>query len=444
MSDHTLAKQRRKMIRILLVTIASLVLFSAAAVSGTPPPDLPQRPLSLRDCLSIALRNNPQIISSEQGIVSAQAALMLTRSSYYPQLSLSATQGLSTLSVEADVETRNELGLAASLTLWKQGRREAVLAGKSTLEASEHSHAATRQDLMEQTARDYYGVLAAQHLVRVAEAGVESARAHLEEVKARVAVGATAEVDTYTAESDLAQAELDEIDTRASLKLALAQLKQSLGLSQDQVFELAEASFSATETLPLFQEAMQSGVKNRPDLSASRASSQASRYSLVQAELNRGPRPELALAYGLESDDWETRDPTWEAFLGISWSLFNGHASKAEVMAAQANLRRAEASLQQLSNQIGLEVGNALAEAERTQDRLQATSISRKATEARLRAAEGKYRQGVGILLEVTDARVAVTRALANEVQSRYDHQISLVSLQRAMGELTLPQEAAQ
>jgi outer membrane protein TolC len=64
------------------------------------------------------------------------------------------------------------------------------------------------------------------------------------------------------------------------------------------------------------------------------------------------------------------------------------------------------------------------------------------AAQARLAAAEGKYHQGVGILLEVIDARVAVTSALANQVRARYDHQTALVNLQWAIGTLAPPAAA--
>jgi len=86
-----------------------------------------------------------------------------------------------------------------------------------------------------------------------------------------------------------------------------------------------------------------------------------------------------------------------------------------------------------------LEVEQALVEVERTRERLGASAKSVAAAEARLRAAEGKYQQGVGILLEVIDARVAVTTALANQIRARYDYQAALVGLQKATGTLAVP-----
>ena len=54
--------------------------------------------------------------------------------------------------------------------------------------------------------------------------------------------------------------------------------------------------------------------------------------------------------------------------------------------------------------------------------------------------AEGRYKVGVGRLIEVTDARAALTTALTDEVGAAYDYQTSQVAVARAMG--SLPTEA--
>jgi len=441
--------------RTLLVGMIVIATTSLAVpVRCAPDRDAPQKPLSLRDCIDIALRKNPQIISSAQGIATARAGLTRARSTYYPQLSLSATGGVasgvsSALSTGAAVssggsETREDLDLSAHLTLWQRGRQEGVAESRASLQAAEHSHASTVQSLVNQVARDYYGVLAARQLIGVAEAGVQSAQGHLEQVKARVAVGAVADVDVFPAEDDLARAQLDLIDARSTLRSAFAQLKNSMGLTPESVFEISEEPLPEEKPIPSLEEAVQTGLEKRPEVLAGRASVGANRYALAQARIRRGPIPELGAEYAQGYTRWEARDPSWNVLLGLSWPLFDGYATKADVVAAQASVRRSDADLQQSINQVGLEVENALVEVQRTRERLDGTAKSVAAAEARLAAAEGKYRQGVGILLEVIDARVAVTNARASRVRARYDYQTALVVLQRAMGTLAAPEMRGQ
>jgi outer membrane protein len=428
-----------------LIVIAALSLNCGHRRAARAAEGLTERPLSLNDCVATALRNNPQLISSAQGIVSARAGLTKTRSSYYPQLALSATEGFARdASTLSGTQTQADLDLTSRLTLWRRGREESVAESKATLEASERSYASTVQGLLSQVAGDYYAVLAARQLVGVAEAGVGSAQAHLDQVKARIALGATAEVDAFTAESDLAQAQLDLIDARSTLRTTFAQLKNSMGVAPESVFDISEEPVAEAKPIPSLQEAVRIGLEDRPEILAGRASARASRYALAQARIRRGPVPEIGAEYAQGYTDWEARDPAWDVLLSLSWPLFDGYATKADVIAAEAGVRQSDAGLQQSINQVGLEVENALVEVERTRERLNGTAKSVTAAEASLAAAEGKYRQGVGILLEVTDARVAVTNARASQVRARYDYQTALVSLQRAMGTLGAPEVSEQ
>ena len=59
--------------------------------------------------------------------------------------------------------------------------------------------------------------------------------------------------------------------------------------------------------------------------------------------------------------------------------------------------------------------------------------------EAQLAAAAGKYRQGVGIFVEILDAQRAVTRARTNQAKAFYDYETARVAPRKAMGPLVPP-----
>jgi len=406
------------------------------------------KPLTMEDCVLIALKQNPQITSSQQGIITAQAGLTRARSSYYPQVSLDMTEGFVSETSAASnggaftfapADTLQQLDLGFGLTFWQRGREESVAQRRASLKSAEQSLASTAQSLTEQVAGQYLNVLAAQELVGVAQGGVGSAQAHLEQVKARAALGATAEVDVFPAEDDLARAQLDLIDARSNVRLAFAQLKNAMAVPQETKFDLAPSPAPIKGAIPVFQEAMRTALERRPEVAGSRHDVVASRYALTQAKIRRGPLVDVAGQYGQPYTDWNAHEGTWSLLLGLSWPLFDGRATQSDVTSARATLTRTQADLQRQVNQVGLEVEDALVEVERSQERLDATAKSVAAADARLRAAEGKYRQGVGILLEVIDARVAVTTASANQVRARYDYQVALIGLQKATGTLPVP-----
>ncbi len=426
----------------ILMTLGSclLVVWAGAASAQEQRP----QPLSLTECILVALQNNPEIVSSQQGIIGARAGLTRARSSYYPQLSLNASEGMTSGggSAPGGSDWRNELGLGLSMTLWRSGRSANVAESRVELEVAELSHLNTMQALAERVATDYYAVLASQELVAVADAGVEAAQQHLHDVKTRIRLGAAAEVDIFAVEDDLARAELDLIDARSGVRSALARLKFTMGVAYTTDLQIAPAPMRVAEALPSLPEAVNSAMDKRPDVLASRGTIQARQYAFEQAGTRRGPTLELGGQYGQSYTDWAANDDSWNVLATASWPLFDGQATKADETSARAGVRRSRAALQLLLNQVALEVENALVEIDRTTERIKASEKSVAAARARLRAAEARYRQGVGILLEVTDARAAVTSAAASQVRARFDYQVALVALQRATGMLSLPGSA--
>ncbi|HUU55021.1 MAG TPA: TolC family protein [Armatimonadota bacterium] len=428
------------------VTRAALVIvFLTAAVPGWCASDelVNGQPLTLDECVVIALQNNPQITISEQGLITAQARVTRARSSYYPQLALSATEavsdGRSDVAGDAGTERQEQVDLVLRQTLWERGRADSVAESQAASEATQWQHASTIQGLVDQVAADYYALLAVQQLVGVAESGVEAAQSHLEQVKARIEVGATAEVDVFPAEDDLARAELDQIDARSGVRLAAAALRNSMGVPQQTEFELAEALPLEGTKMPSLEEALAVAQERRPEVLSSLASLRGSGRALKLAKIRRGPLADVSGEYDWGYTDWEARDGAWDLRLSLGWPLFDGYSTEADVVAARAGLKRSEAELQRTLNQVGLDVQTALVSVERAWERVGASQKSVAAADARMRAAEGKYQQGVGIFIEVIDARTALTQAQASDVRAQYDYRTALVALERALGTLQVP-----
>lgn len=444
---------RDKTIRHMWAAAVIVLLAVTGLAAGVELPEaaaqVPDRALTLEECTLIALQSNPDLTFSEQAIVSARAGLTRARSSYYPHLSLDLAEGITSKSSFLSLgggtfefggtNRREDLDLTARHTVWRRGRKESVEGTKYSLWESEFSLTAATQGLVDQVAADYYGLLAAGQLVGVAEGGMESAQSHLEQVEARIEVGASAEVDVYPALDDLARAELDLIDARSNVRLSLARLKNTMGVPPHTKLQLAPATTAEEEAIPRLEEAIGAALETRSEVMASAASVGASRSALRLAKIRRGPMAEIAALYAQGYTDWEARTPSWNVLLIISWALFDGYATKADQIAAGAGLASAEAGRQRMVNLVALEVESTLVEVERSWQRVAASQKSVAAADARMRAAEGKYQQGVGIFIEVIDARTALTQAQASEVRARYDYRTALVALDRALGTLQVP-----
>lgn len=402
------------------------------------------QPQTLDDLVRLALTRSPQLVASEQNVVSAAASVRQARSSYAPQLTLTGTAGTSGGSAGGTAQDTNAAGLNLGLTFWRSGREASVTQSRASARAAVSTHADRRLTVAELIADDYYAVLAATELVGVAKAGVELAEQTREQVRRQIAAGTVAAVELHTAEDDLAQAKLSLIDARSTVQTALAALKADLGLPYTTALPLAPALMGTEYTAPELAAAVDTALAMRPDLVAQRAVIDARQAAVRVAKAARGPVVEVAGQAGAAYAE-DTHDSTsWRLTAGLTWPLADGGYTAAGQTIAERNLLASRADLQTLVDQAAFEVQSALIDLQRAGERIKASEEAVTAATARLHGAEVKYAEGLGILLEVTDARRTLTSTQAELVRARYDYQVAQIALQRAQGTLPLPATATE
>jgi outer membrane protein TolC len=67
-------------------------------------------------------------------------------------------------------------------------------------------------------------------------------------------------------------------------------------------------------------------------------------------------------------------------------------------------------------------------------ERIKANEAQKRAAKEHLDLADGRYRVGVGSIIEITEAQVINTRAQTDHIGSVYDHKVAEARLFRAMG----------
>src|SRR5574340_1253453 len=416
--------------------------------------ELPERPLTLQDCLLLAREHSPSLVFAQQRVSGSEAGLKTVASQYFPTATLLANYGRNggssfvqgsagTVSLAVS-GTRHESEVLLSQTLWALGRRESVLSARHSLRASRSDAQTAEQSLALTVAQLYYQALAAESLVGVSEATLAASRDHGKLVRARVSVGEVAPVDIAPAEADVANAEFSLLQSQNSSALAKAQLKNGIGLPATYELQLAAPGASAEfEALPDLAEAVRVALQTRPEMVSARDSVDAARQQLRAAEIQRNGTLALTSQYdrGIAGPQ---KGASWSAVVSVSGFLFAAGAREADAATARANLATLQAQEQQTANQGGLEVETARLNLATARKSLQTAEKAVTSAQAQLSAAEGKYQRGVGIFVEVLDAQRTLAQARTNQVQARYDCQTAMVALQRAVGQLTLPVGEAQ
>jgi outer membrane protein TolC len=172
-------------------------------------------------------------------------------------------------------------------------------------------------------------------------------------------------------------------------------------------------------------------LRQSPEYRQAKLQSAAAEAGVQAATRNFLPNVSGTGSYGGSQLDL---NPTWLLGLAFTWNIFDGgnliaalDAAKANLGAANARVKVAELTLIQNLEQAEIAV-------EAAQERIGAARTLIASAQENFRLAQGRFDVGVGTILELTDAQLALTQASNTEAQALADYRIALAQLDRAAG----------
>ncbi|MFY9268924.1 MAG: TolC family protein, partial [Candidatus Manganitrophaceae bacterium] len=173
-----------------------------------------------------------------------------------------------------------------------------------------------------------------------------------------------------------------------------------------------------------------------------RAAGRVAQIAAVQEEIARAgnwPTVSLFANYFGTSPEFflaQERDLRWNWIAGVnlSFTLFSGFETRGRIAKARGERGAARARLQDIEDQVGLEVREALLRLSEADALVRSQRENVRQAERALKIARLRYEQGAATQLEVTDSRVALTQAQVNRLSALYRYEIALAELERHAG----------
>lgn len=417
----------------------TVILVLVLAVAA-PVPALAQTPqaVTLDAAMRMAVDRHPSVVAAARSLEAAQARLTQARAGTAPQVSVTGRASVGTLGVTGtptggDVSASHNVAVGASVPLYDGGiTAQQVAQAQAAVEAAQASLAATRQDVALTAAQAYFQVLRAQRTVEVREAAVRTAQAQLAQAEAFFRAGTAAQADVIRARAAVASAQAELVAARGQVEISLAALRSALALPPGAPISVADPSAPAVQPLSA-AEAAAEAARQRPEVLRADADVRGTQAAVRLAEIRAGAQVTVSAGGTVQV----TPDPGqagWSVSATVSHPLFDGGRTKAAVEEARANLQAAQArreatllAIQSQAVQAAVSVNSAAA-------RVEATRVSAEAGEEALRVSDGRYRAGVGTLVEVLDAQSSATQARIGAVQALFDLHLAVVSQQHALG----------
>lgn len=281
----------------------------------------------------------------------------------------------------------------------------------------------------------FFTARAARDLVVVARDTLGNLEKHLAQIQGFVELGKNPEIDLTQARADLANGRVQVINAENTYDVARAQLNLAMGVEGGLDYQLSDDGLAAVEGEDTTAEALESeAVKARPELGSLRLLATSQDLGLRSAR--EGHLPSLGLTTSLTDVGPALNNLTWNwsGALVLSVPLFLGGQINAQIREAEAQAVQIRAQLDLEHQQVRLEIQQARLGVRAAKTVIASADDALANTRERLRLAEGRYRTGVGSVIELGDAQVAQTAAAAQRVQAEYQLFTARAQLLKAVG----------
>lgn len=295
-----------------------------------------------------------------------------------------------------------------------------------------------RLNLQLEITRGYHGVLLAQRIVSIKEELLASSRRHLQDVEKRLQAGDASRFEKLRAEVQLANLQPDLIRARNAVELALAQLKNALGLSQQDRLGVQGNIESAPETVDVAA-ALQRARELRPEVRMSRLAVEIAERS---RKINRArflPSLGAFFTQDFKSNSldtlYDTMHRNWVVGATLSFAVFEGGSAYYQAREERLRVEQAQLRQEQTERDIQVEVIQAALELKRAREVIESQKQNVAQAEEALRIANVSYANGVSTNLELMDTQLALDQARINYVTAIYDYIVGQAVYRRAIAQ---------
>jgi outer membrane protein len=422
------------------------------------------QPLSLLNCLNLALEQNATILKAKNDLEAAHGVVIQTRAVALPQLTASGQYKYTDPNAiesfpgatQSQPNQNWNTGVQLVQSIYEGGKIVAAIhAANATKQQALAQYQTVVADTLLNVRLAYYDTLLAAQQITVHEASVNLLQKELEDQQNRFNAGTVPKFNQLRAEVAVANERPDLIQAKNNYRIAKNNLSNLLGYNLPrEIWEDVPLNLSdALDTAPFevnLPDAIQQALTKRTELIALRKMEELQQLNIVNAKSGYKPNVSVFAGYG-----WYNAQFTppvsldhdisgWNAGAQLQWNIFDGLLTHGKVVQARAQYAHAKNDLTDQSRQIELEVRTAYSDFIEAKEVLDSQEKVQEEADEALREAKSRTDAGTGTQLEVLDSETALTQARTTQIQALHDYDTARAKLQRAIGEDMVAAAAAK
>jgi outer membrane protein TolC len=280
----------------------------------------------------------------------------------------------------------------------------------------------------------YLQAIAGSARIEAATAQVTTAQALFKNAQDRKDAGTSPAIDVLRAQVQLQALQQRQIYYEGESQKQLLALARAIGLPQAQKIKLVDPGFSEPLPPAPFDEMLKTAYSNRRDYQSAQASVRAAELDRSAAHAEKYPTADINANYGAIGLRPDNSHGTMFIAGELNIPIFQGGRVEADVLAADATLKKRRAALENLRGQIDNEVRTSLIDTQNAFRQVEVARSSIQLARQQLAQSQDRFRAGVTNNLEVVQSQEAVATADENLISSLFQFNISRAFLVRAEG----------
>jgi outer membrane protein len=443
-------------IEIMLLPLTWAVLVPPSSAAETP------ATRTLAECIAIAIEQHPSLKAASASVEAGHQRVWEAGSNYLPQIKASytadkrntstanrlgipsasvnvpaptpgGTPGPSASNIGGTAQTFNfyQTGFGLQQMLFDWGQNLNAIRSAQASERSLQADQSTQRDtVVLNVKQSYFNLLATRRLLAVADETVRQNQKHLEQAQGRYDVGLAAKFDVTQARVQVANAQLNQVTARNNVAVARETLRNALGLTGPLDFDIID-TFDLHAVQITEEEALGAAYDRRPELRSIRAQQIATTEQVAALQKNYLPIITATGNYQWSGSTYPLQS-SWDIGAAVNLSIFNGGLTTAQVAEQKAILANLKYNEEVERQNIALEVRQDTLNLQQAVESIRVSEEALQQARENLDLAEGRYKTGVGNIIELTDAQASLTSAEASHVQALYNYKTAVAALEKA------------
>lgn len=416
-----------------------------------------KRSLSLKEAITLSLKNSNSLKGSEARIEEAMAALREAIERKLPDASVSGSYlRLANPNIDIKTKSNNSSGgttnqtpkpsqaayglVNLSLPVYSGLRIQyGIQSAKYLAEAAKLDADNDREAVILNAIDAYNSLYKAKSAVNLVQENLQAAGERVKQLSSLEQNGLLARNDLLKAQLQVSNTELSLLDAQNNWKLANISMNLLLGLPENTELEPDSGNFKiADDQLKTIEDYLQLGLQNRKDLSALSLRKKAAATGVKATEGEK--YPSIALTGGYIAADVPkilTVTNAVNVGVGVQYNIGSLWKNKAKVDQAKAREKQVAANEAVLADAIQLQIAQAYQTLLSNQKKIEVYNNAVAQAVENYRIVKNKYENSLATTTDLLDADVAQLQARLNYSFAQSDAVVAYNKLLQAAGLLT-------